>query len=365
MRFESSAKTKLAAPSSFGISVSDRFEEWLGQSRSSLVIATSRSGHVNGHVYAIGLDDSGALSVFERTFGRVHALHADDNSLYLAVGHMIWRLENVLRPGQRADGRDALFVPQLAYVTGDLDIHDLALDTNRQILFANTRCDCIARVDDRYSFLPLWQPDFVTGLDAGDCCHLSGFAVSGGIPRMATIWAYSDKPEGWRDQMADGGMVIDVADGVIAAAGLSMPSSPRIHGGLVWLLESGAGRFGFIDSIRGRFQPVTFCPGYAGALAFIENNAVIGLSRPHEHAANEDLPLFSELRRRDLEPFCGAVIVDMDSGDMVHWLRIDSEVDEVSGIAPLPGFQRPALVTPFGPEAKRLFYVPGPSFASS
>jgi uncharacterized protein (TIGR03032 family) len=79
--------------------------------------------------------------------------------------------------------------------------------------------------------------------------------------------------------------VIDVASSEIVASGFSMPHSPRLYDGKLWLLNSGAGEFGVVDPVDGTFTPVCFCPGYARGLAFIGRYAVIGLSRPRRSQA--------------------------------------------------------------------------------
>ena len=44
------------------------------------------------------------------------------------------------------------------------------------------------------------------------------------------------------------------------ASGLSMPHSPRVYRGELWVLNSGTGFFGRVDRATGKFEPVTFCP---------------------------------------------------------------------------------------------------------
>jgi len=41
-------------------------------------------------------------------------------------------------------------------------------------VFVNTLFSCLAPVSERYSFLPLRQPPFITKLAAEDRCHLNG-----------------------------------------------------------------------------------------------------------------------------------------------------------------------------------------------
>jgi Domain of unknown function (DUF4915) len=47
-----------------------------------------------------------------------------------------------------------------------------------------------------------------------------------------------------------------------------MPHSPRIHGGRVWLLDSGTGRLVQVDIQRGSVETVLELPGYTRGLAF-------------------------------------------------------------------------------------------------
>ena len=45
----------------------------------------------------------------------------------------------------------------------------------------------------------------------------------------------SDVSDGWRDRRDNGGVVIDIGSGEVVVAGLSMPHSPRLHEGRLWL----------------------------------------------------------------------------------------------------------------------------------
>ena len=74
-----------------------------------------------------------------------------------------------------------------------------------------------------------------------------------------------------------------------------MPHSPRVHNGRLWLLNSGTGHLGFIDSHSRRFEPVTFVPGYARGLAFYGDYAFVGLSKPRREHAFQGLPLEKNL----------------------------------------------------------------------
>ena len=294
-----------------------------------------------GKLFLLGVGEGGRLSLFERTFARCMGLCVDGDSLWLATLFQIWRLDDALPDGQRHDGYDRLYVPRVAYTTGDLDVHDLAVDRGGRPIFINTRFSCLATLADRASFAPLWQPPFISRLAAEDRCHLNGLAMRAGAPAFVTAVATSDVADGWRDRRSDGGVVIDVQSNQIIAAGLSMPHSPRIdsHGAL-WLLEAGTG-FLIKSTGSGQFERVCFCPGYARGLCFAGPYAFVGLSRPRGSRTFAGLELEANLAARGAEPRCGLVVVDTRTGEIAHWLRLSGPVEELYDVAVLPGVHRP------------------------
>ena len=96
------------------------------------------------------------------------------------------------------------------------------------------------------SFVPTWQPPFISKLTPDDRCHLNGLALVGGVPTWATACGTGDSPAGWRDARSGGGVVLHIPTNRIAATGLSMPHSPRWHAGKLWLLNSGTGQLGWV-----------------------------------------------------------------------------------------------------------------------
>src|SRR5207253_2912232 len=114
---------------------------------------------------------------------------------------------------------------------------------------------------------------FVSKLAPEDRCHLNGLALENGKSRYVTAVSTSDVNDAWRDRRRDGGVVVSVPDGEIVARGLSMPHSPRLHKGELWILNSGQGYLGKIDRQTGKFEPVTFCPGYLRGLTFVGDYA--------------------------------------------------------------------------------------------
>jgi uncharacterized protein (TIGR03032 family) len=214
-------------------------------------------------------------------------------------------------------------VPQLGWTTGDLDVHDIAVDGAGRPVFVNTLFSCLATVSETHRFAPLWRPPFISKLAAEDRCHLNGVAMDGGEPRYATSVSVSDVADSWRDHRVAGGVVIDVASGEAVATGLSMPHSPRLYRNRLYVLDSGSGRFGHLERASGRFEEVCFCPGYARGLAFVGEFAVIGLSLPRHNRSFSGLPLDEELSRRAVAPRCGLLVVALRTGDAPHSLRLE------------------------------------------
>ena len=335
---------------------SRQFPAWLAEQRLSLAFSTYQFGKL----FLVGLQPGGRLSIFERSFNRAMGLCSDSESLYLATLFQLWRFDNVLEPGQTHDGHDRLYVPQLAWTTGDLDIHDVAVDAGGRPVFVNTLFGCLATVSDSHSFAPLWKPPFVSRLAAEDRCHLNGLALEDGQPAYVTAVSRSDVADGWRDRRTDGGVVIDVRTDDVVAEGLSMPHSPRWHEGRLWLLDSGSGHLCSVDPGSGQVERVAFLPGYGRGLAMHGRFAVVGLSKPRENRTFSGLALDDALAEHDAEPRCGLWVVDTETGDVVHWLRIDGVIGELYDVAALPGVVRPAAIGTVTDEIRRMIRVAPP-----
>lgn len=344
MRWEAKLAVKKANEETFVLSSSRHLDEWLDVSHCALAFTTYQAGKL----FFVGSKPDGGLSVFERTFARSMGIGVskDGRSIMLATQFQVHRFDNVLAADAIAPdgGTDGVYAPHAAWVTGDVDAHDVAIGTDGRPIFVNTLFSCIATVSDGHSFRPIWKPPFISRLAPEDRCHLNGFAVEDGVVRFASAVSRSDVAGGWRDRREDGGVVIDVGSGETVASELSMPHSPRLHGGRLWLLNSGKGEFGFIDLKRGGFEAVAFCPGYARGLAFSGNHAIIGLSLPRHDRTFSGLPLDYALRHRDADGRCGIIIVDLNSGDVTGWIRIEGLVRELYDVAILPKLRRPTLI---------------------
>lgn len=332
---------------------SRQFSTWLAAHRISLAFTTYQTGKL----FLVGLQPDGRLSIFERTFNRCMGLWSNGQTLWMSSLYQLWRFENALPTGQLADGYDRIYVPQMCYVTGDLDVHDVVVGDDGRVVFVNTLFSCLASPSERHSFIPEWQPPFISKLAPEDRCHLNGVAVEDGQPRYVTSVSTSDVADGWRDRRSDGGCVIDVAANQIVADGLSMPHSPRLYRDELWLLDSGSGYFGRVDRAKGRFEAITFCPGYLRGLSFIGDFAIVGLSESRDNRTFSGLQLDKNLAAKGAAARCALQVIDLNSGDVVHWLRIEGIVRELYDVVVLPEVARPMAIGFKSDEIRRMISV--------
>ncbi|MEM8640585.1 MAG: TIGR03032 family protein [Cyanobacteria bacterium P01_G01_bin.54] len=330
-----------AAKPPLALTCSRHLIPWLYDQHLSLVFTTYQTNRL----FLVGLKPNGDLSIFERLFDRPMGLYATAQRLYLSCRYQVWQFENTVDSGEAdANGYDRCYVPQMSYVTGDLDIHDLALTYSERPIFVNTRYSCLGTLSSRCSFISVWQPPFISKLAPEDRCHLNGLALQDGRPTYVTAVSSTDIIAGWRQHRHRGGCIVEVASNEMILQGLSMPHSPRWYRDRLWLLNSGTGEFGYVDLERQTFEPVVFCPGYLRGLAFHSHWAIVGLSKPRHAATFSGLDLDQHLQQRQVAAICGVMIINLNTGNIDHWLQLDGVVVELYDIQSLPGVRRPTAI---------------------
>ena len=252
-----------------------------------------------------------------------------------------------------AGTHDACFLPRNSHVTGDIAVHDLAFG-NDGLWVVATQFSCLATLDTDHSFVPRWQPPFITALAPEDRCHLNGVALVDGVPRFVTALGTSDEKGGWRADKATGGVVMEVPSGKVVIEGLSMPHSPRWHDGRLWVLESGRGRLLTCDPVTGTTTTVAEVPGFTRGLSFHGNIAFVATSQVRETATFGGLPI-SRLPRRE----CGVWAVDTTNGEVVASVRFEDRIREIFDVAVLPGVAFPDIAEQGSALVRTSWYVPG------
>ena len=323
-------------------------------------VSLAMSSYQSGKFYLIGRNPKGGLVVDERQFKRAMGMAVADKRIVLATGSALIDMRSSLPSGKTVNHiYDACFIPRLSHITGAVDAHDVGLDTDGQPIFVATKWNCLAQPSSTHSFRALWRPPFISSLINEDRCHLNGMAMDKGAPAYVSAVSRSDTIDGWRDRRRDGGVVVDVNSNDVLTTGLSMPHSPRLHDGKLYVLNSGTGELLQVDRNNGDKSVIAFCPGFVRGLGFHRNFAVVGLSRPR-YARFEGLELDDKLRAADSEPWTGLQIIDLTTGAVVAWFRVDGPaVMEVYDANFVPDV---ACGMSLGPDAQELatFVFPEP-----
>lgn len=334
------------------ITCSPQLIAWLQSQCISLAFTTYQTNRL----FFIGCTHQSMIAAHERLFDKPMGMYAVNDSIYVSTRYQIWRFENVLAPEEIYQQSDRLYIPRTAYTTGDLNVHDVVLDDSENIVFVNTDFSCLATISNDYSFVPLWQPPFISKLAAEDRCHLNGLGLRDGKPKYVTACSTTDTAAGWRNHKVGGGVVIDVQTNNIIATGLSMPHSPRWYQGKLWLLNAGTGDFGYLDGEQ--LVLIAFCPGFVRGLAFWENFAFVGLSKLRSPTFS-GLLLEERLTAFGMTSQCGLMVIDINTGDTVHWLYLDGVVEELFDVVVLPGVHQPQCLGFQSEEIERLVTFPG------
>ncbi len=316
----------------------------------SLLVSTYQSGRL-----ITVRADSDQLNTHFRSFQSPMGIAVGRRALAVGTKQQVWEFRNLPAVAPRLDPpgkHDACFLPRACHVTGDIRIHEMAF-VGEELWVVNTRFSCLCTLDHEHSFVPRWRPRFVSQYAAEDRCHLNGLAVTDGRVRYVTALGTSDVAQGWRDDKAFGGVLIDVDSGETVAQGLSMPHSPRWYAGRLWVLESGKGTVASVDVGTGRVDTVVELPGFTRGIGFAGAYAFVGLSQVREHVF-DGIPLSQRLTERT----CGVWVVDLRNGRVVGFLRFEDAVQEIFDLQILHGIRFPELLEPDSELLATAFVLP-------
>jgi uncharacterized protein (TIGR03032 family) len=313
----------------------------LRQLEASVLLSTYQAGRV----VSLGCHQ-GQMRVAFSHFDQAMGLCRTPTGVAVGSKHAIWTLpanRKIARRIQPEGEHDIAFLARSAHHSGPLMGHDQAWCAD-QLWLVNTLFNCLATVEAPWSFVPRWQPPFISALAPGDRCHLNGLAITedDNAPAWVTALGETDTENGWREHKANGGCLIHVATGEVVLRGLAMPHSPRLYRGQLYLLDSGHGTLLRVDPTSGERHTLLTLPGFTRGLDLYGGLAFIGLSQVRESAVFGGLPL--QAGNDTLR--CGLAIVDLSSGQLVGSFWFQSGVEEIFSVSVLPGYCNPVLIGP-------------------
>jgi uncharacterized protein (TIGR03032 family) len=303
----------------------------------------------------------GTLNTHFHALARPMGLAADVDRIFVGGQRGVYEFRNVPDVARRLTppgAHDAVYLLRNLHVTGHVDIHEMAF-AGAQCWYVNTLFSCLCTLDNEHSFVPRWRPPFITGYAAEDRCHLNGLAMDGATPRYLTALGRSNVAEGWRANKRDGGILLDYPSGEIVAHGLSMPHSPRLYRGRLWLLESGKGSLATVDPATGRSETVIQLPGFTRGLAFAGPIAFVGLSQLRDSNPFTDIPLTDQ----NPERASGIWAVNIETGNTIAFLRFSANVEEIFAVQALMGPRSPHILDEEDPLLDTTWTIPDAALA--
>ncbi|MBP9925890.1 MAG: TIGR03032 family protein [Cyclobacteriaceae bacterium] len=318
------------------------YTEGLPELLNSLGCTLAISTYQAGKVIFISATDKKSLIQLPRSFKKPMGIAIRDQQLAIATRNEVVILANA--PGLAAtfpkqpNTYDALYLPRSIYYTGELDIHDLAF-TDSGMIGVTTRFSCISKINEQFSFTPIWKPKFISSLQPNDQCHLNGMALDQVGIKYITALGQTDSGGGWRTNKAKGGILMDAQEQEIILDGLPMPHSPRIYGGKLYILLSASGELIQVDVQSQKYDVVQKLNGFVRGMDKIGDYVFIGLSKLRTTSKTfGDLPIASK------SIFCGVAVIQLSTGRLVGHIKYENSVEEIYDVRVLPNVRRPGVL---------------------
>lgn len=198
--------------------------------------------------------------------------------------NQVYTLAPLSAPSLALGGEQPLMPVATRFYPGRHYIHDLAVIGSD--LYANSvGQNAIIRLDGRVDPQKVWWPRAIE-TDRGpafDRNYLQLNSIAAG-PTLDTSYfsastdTISARRPGHRNFPVDGrGVIFSGSTREPVVRGLTRPHSARLHGGNLWVDNSGYGELGYARG--GSFEPVTRLPGWTRGLYFRGTIAFVGTSR--------------------------------------------------------------------------------------
>lgn len=320
--------------------VSDDFKLWMSQFGGSLIVSTYQAGKLA----FIGWDGQ-QVTLNMRNFDKPLGVAYHNDQILVASRREITLFTNAKLLAYEYDPQnqgayDACYFPRTTWYTGELNVHDVLIDS-LGILMVNTRFSCLARPSYRFNFAPVWNPPFVTDIVPEDRCHLNGVALVDNVATYVTMLGQTDTAGGWRENKANGGLLMDVRTNEIVLNGLCMPHSPRYYRQNLWFLNSGNGELWVANPTNWETKIVSALPGYLRGLDFWGDYAIIGLSKIRERHIFGNLPV----QNKNKNLLCGVAVVNVLTGRMEGIFEFTEGCEEIYDVRIMPNARHAAILT--------------------
>ena len=247
---------------------------------------------------------------------------------------------------------DHLYIYRGSYNTSSIDIHDISYGEN-EIWGVNTLFSCLCKFDLSHNFVPKWKPNFISDIAPEDRCHLNGLAMLNGKPKYVTALSDTNIKEGWRKDIMNSGVVIDVEKNEIIIDGLSMPHSPTIVNDELYVLESGNGRLIKINTEKKTFDVIYQFNKFVRGMKHYGGVLFIGLSKIRESSKT-----FNDLDVIYSSKNAGLIVFDLRTKTPFGKIIYNNTIEEIYDVDIIEGYCNPAIITRINKKSKNIIVTP-------
>lgn len=323
----------------FSARYSPQVPELLNKLNCSIALSTYQAGKV---VLISPHPDNEKLITLPRTFKKPMGMAVKDDKMVITVRDEVIVFQNSKALAEHYPNKqntyDSLWLPRMTYYTGLVDMHDVAFGDDG-IYGVNTSFSCICKIDGNYNFTPVWKPPYIKEVAPGDLCHLNGMVVLNGKPKYVTALGITTTPQGWKENIVNGGVLMDVEKNEIVLNHLSMPHSPKMYNNELYLLMSASGEFIKVNLEEKTYTTLKKFDGFCRGLSFYKDFAFIGFSKLRKNSST-----FAKLSFSDKANFSGIKIIHMPTNAEVGEIIYETSVDEIYEVLILEDMIRPNIL---------------------
>ena len=217
-------------------------------------------------------------------------------------------------------------------------MHDIQYSP-QGLLGVNTMFSTVCKINDNFSFEAIWKPKWITELKPEDRCHLNGLALDpSGNPKYISALGIGNSSHSWKEEMLNGGLLIDMQSNEIVLGNLAVPHTPRIYQDGIWMLLSATGELVKVDVQSGTYEVVTDLNGFARGMDRIGDYLFIATSK-----LRPDSSIFKKAPVAKRSVVCGITIVYVPTGKPCGSIHYQTSVAELYDLIILEGNVRPYI----------------------
>lgn len=327
---------------------------------SDLGISLAISTYQAGKMVFISPKDDNSLTLLPRTFHKPMGFDLKGDRMVLACEDEVILFDNVpelaVHYPNKPGTYDALFVPRATFYSGRVDMHDIKF-CGADIFAVNTSFSCLCKITGHHNFIPVWQPDFIDTLASEDRCHLNGLVLEKEQPKYVTALGATNTPQGWRENITTGGILVDVTNNKTILKNLPMPHSPQFYKNGLYLLLSATGQIVKVDVTNKTYEVIKALEGFCRGMDIIEDYAFIGLSKLRKNSST-----FAQLDFSEKAVTAGIKVIHLPTRAFVGEIIFKTSIDEIYEIKVMPHTRRPNILNTIHPIHKFSLSTPSATF---